>query len=88
VKKIREIFAKPIDRIIEEVIKVEQADEKAVLSELEEYIPTDYLREQFGHCNEKNCGDKCSSGPHCSGCWKSCVRKPAAFLLEMVSSES
>jgi hypothetical protein len=25
-------------------------------------------------CNEKNCGDKCSSCPHCSGCWKSCVR--------------
>jgi len=49
VKQIREIFAKPIDRTIEEVIKVEQADEKAVLSELEEYIPTDYLREQFGH---------------------------------------
>ena len=48
-KQIREIFAKPIDRTIEEVIKVEQADEKAVLSELEEYIPTDYLREQFGH---------------------------------------
>ena len=45
-KTIREIFAKPIDRTIEEVIKVEQADEKAVLVELEEYIPTDYLREQ------------------------------------------
>jgi len=25
-------------------------------------------------CNEKKCGDKCSSGPHCSGCWKSCIR--------------
>lgn len=25
-------------------------------------------------CNEKNCGTKCSSGPQCSGCWKSCVR--------------
>ena len=46
-KIIREIFAKPIDRTIEEVIKVEQADEKAVLIELEEYIPTDYLREQY-----------------------------------------
>jgi hypothetical protein len=45
--KIREVFAKPIDRTIEEVIKVEQADEKAVLTELEEYIPTDYLREQY-----------------------------------------
>ena len=25
-------------------------------------------------CNAHNCGDKCSMGPHCSGCWKSCVR--------------
>jgi hypothetical protein len=25
-------------------------------------------------CNEKNCGDKCGSGPHCSGCWKNCER--------------
>jgi hypothetical protein len=25
-------------------------------------------------CNSRNCGDKCNSGPHCSGCWKSCVR--------------
>jgi hypothetical protein len=44
---IREIFAKPIDRTIEEVIKVDQADEQAVLIELDEYVPTDFLREQF-----------------------------------------
>lgn len=25
-------------------------------------------------CNQTNCGDKCSAGPHCSGCWKSCLR--------------
>jgi hypothetical protein len=46
-KTIRDIFAKPIDRTIEEVIKVEQANEKAVLVELEEYVPTDYLQEQY-----------------------------------------
>ena len=46
-KNIRDIFAKPIDRTIEEVIKVEQADEKAVLVELDEYVPTDYLQEQY-----------------------------------------
>jgi hypothetical protein len=57
-KKIREIFAKPIDRTIEEVIKVEQADEKAVLVELEEYIPTDYLREQYARVY-----DEIASGP-------------------------
>ena len=45
--KIREIFAKPIDRTIEEVIKVQQADEKAVLTELDEYVPTDFLQEQY-----------------------------------------
>ena len=46
-KNIRDIFAKPIDRTIEEVIKVEQADEKAVLVELDEYVPTDYLQELY-----------------------------------------
>jgi hypothetical protein len=25
-------------------------------------------------CNKTNCGDKCSEGPNCHGCWKSCVR--------------
>jgi hypothetical protein len=25
-------------------------------------------------CNQTNCGDKCSAGPHCSGCWKSCLK--------------
>lgn len=45
--KIGEIFARPIDRTIEEVIKVDQANEKAVLVELEEYVATDYIREQF-----------------------------------------
>jgi hypothetical protein len=56
--KIREIFAKPIDRTIEEVIKVDQADEKAVLIELDEYIPTDFLREQFARVY-----DEIASGP-------------------------
>ena len=44
---IRGIFTNPIDRTIEEVIKVEQSDEKAVLIEIGEYIPTDFLQEQF-----------------------------------------
>lgn len=57
-KTIRELFAKPIDRTIEEVIKVEQADENAVLNELQEYIPTDYLREQFARVY-----DEIASGP-------------------------
>jgi len=57
-KNIHEIFAKPIDRTIEEVIKVEQADEKAVLVELEEYVPTDFLQEQYARVF-----DEIASGP-------------------------
>ena len=57
-KIIREIFSKRIDRTIEEVIKVEQADEKAVLVELEEYILTDYLVEQYARVY-----DEIASGP-------------------------
>jgi hypothetical protein len=51
--KIREIFAKPIERTIEEVIKVQQADEKAVLIELDEYVPTDFLQEQYARLFEE-----------------------------------
>ena len=57
-KNIRDIFVKPIDRTIEEVIKVEQADEKAVSVELDEYIPTDYLQEQYSRVF-----DEIASGP-------------------------
>ena len=46
-KSIRSLFAKPIERKIEEVIKVDQADEQTVLSELEEYIVTDSIKEHF-----------------------------------------
>ncbi|MCK4485873.1 MAG: hypothetical protein KAU38_03820, partial [Desulfobacterales bacterium] len=44
---IRTLFAKPIERKIEEVIKVDQADEQTVLTELEEYIVTDSIRDHF-----------------------------------------
>lgn len=57
-KTIRDIFAKPIDRTIEEVIKVEQADQKAVLVELEEYVPTDFLQDQYARIF-----DEIASGP-------------------------
>jgi len=46
-KNIKEIFAKPIDRPIEEVIKVEQANEIAVATEIDEYVATDSIRRQF-----------------------------------------
>ena len=44
---IREVFSKPIDRRIEEVIKVDQADEKTVLEELQEYVVTESIGEHF-----------------------------------------
>jgi hypothetical protein len=46
-KKIAELFEKPIDRTIEEVIKVDQANVNAVRTELEEYVATDSIRDQF-----------------------------------------
>jgi len=46
-KKIGELFERPIDRPIEEVVKVEQADEQAVRTEIEEYVATNSLSAQF-----------------------------------------
>ena len=46
-KTIAELFEKRIDRTIEEVIKVDQTNENAVRTELEEYIATDSIRSQF-----------------------------------------
>ena len=44
---IRTLFEKQIDRPIEEVIKVDQANEKAVATEIDEYVATESIREQF-----------------------------------------
>lgn len=46
-KSIAELFEKPIDRTIEEVIKVDQANEATVRNEIEEYVATESIREQF-----------------------------------------
>ena len=46
-KKIRDIFLKPIDRTIEEVIKVDQDNEQVVLNELNEYVVTDSIKTHF-----------------------------------------
>jgi len=46
-KKIRELFERPIDRPIEEVIKVDQHDEETVLQEIQEYVLTDSIKEHF-----------------------------------------
>ncbi len=44
---IRDIFQEPIDRPIEEVIKVDQINEAVVYQELREYIPTASIQRHF-----------------------------------------
>lgn len=46
-KTIAELFERPVNRTIEEVIKVDQANEAAVRNEIDEYIVTDSIRDQF-----------------------------------------
>lgn len=50
---IKEIFIKNIERTIEEVIKVDQTNDAAVRIELDEYIATDYIREQYRRVYEE-----------------------------------
>jgi hypothetical protein len=45
--RIAELFEKPIERPIEEVIKVGQSNEKAVATEIGEYVVTQSLRDEF-----------------------------------------
>lgn len=45
--RIREIFRQPIERRIEEVIKVDLGDEGTVAYEISEYVVTDRLRREF-----------------------------------------
>jgi len=45
--KIKDLFQKDIYRKIEEVIKVDQADQETVKGELEEYIVTDSIKGHF-----------------------------------------
>jgi hypothetical protein len=42
--KIAELFRRPIGRTIEEVIKVDLADEQIVAAEIDEYVATDHIR--------------------------------------------
>ncbi|GIV04318.1 MAG: hypothetical protein KatS3mg015_3148 [Fimbriimonadales bacterium] len=45
--KIREIFRHPVQRRIEEVIKVDLGDEETVAYEISEYVVTEHLRREF-----------------------------------------
>jgi len=46
--KIAELFRRPIGRTIEEVIKVDVADEQIVAAEIDEYVATDHIRDCLG----------------------------------------
>ncbi|MBN2413375.1 BREX system P-loop protein BrxC [candidate division KSB1 bacterium] len=46
-QKIKELFALPVDRKIEEVIQVDQHDEEIVKQEIEEYVVTDSIKSHF-----------------------------------------
>lgn len=46
-KTIRELFARDINRKIEEVIKVDQADEATVRDEIDEYVVTESIRDHY-----------------------------------------
>lgn len=46
-KKIAELLSRDLSRRIEEVIQVDQAEEEAVFAEIDEYIATDSIREQY-----------------------------------------
>jgi len=50
---IRDLFACDISREIEEIIKVDQADERLVRDELNEYVVTDALRRYFAEILER-----------------------------------
>src|SRR5260370_40899249 len=48
-KKIAELLSRDLSRRIEEVIQVDQAEEEAVFTEIDEYVATDSIRDQYAH---------------------------------------
>ena len=46
-KIIAELLSRDLSRRIEEVIQVDQAEEQAVFAEIDEYIATDSIRDQY-----------------------------------------
>ena len=48
-KKIAELLSRDLSRRIEEVIQVDQAEDQAVFAEIDEYIATDSIRDQYAH---------------------------------------
>src|SRR5919109_2176402 len=48
-KTIGELLTRDLNRKIEEIIQVDQADEQSVHAEITEYIATDSIRDQYHH---------------------------------------
>src|SRR5450755_4238457 len=48
-KKIADLLSRDLSRRIEEVIQVDQAEEEAVFAEIDEYVATDSIRDQYAH---------------------------------------
>ena len=48
-KKIVELQSRDLSRRIEEVIQVDQSEEEALVTEIDEYIATDSIRDQYAH---------------------------------------
>src|SRR5262245_53991332 len=48
-KTIGDLLTRDLNRKIEEIIQVDQADEQSVHDEISEYIATDSIREQYHH---------------------------------------
>src|SRR3954453_13564418 len=48
-KKIAELLSRDLSRKIEEVIQVDQDEKQAVFAEIDEYIATDSIRDQYAH---------------------------------------
>src|SRR5580658_8893090 len=46
-KRIAELLSRDLSRRIEEVIQVDQAEEQAVFTEIDEYVATDSIRELY-----------------------------------------
>ncbi len=87
--KIREIFEKPINRRIEEVVKVTQDDESVVSNEINEYVVTDAIKDHYIKILREFC-DALSSPHEGIGVWvsgffgsgKSSFAKILGYMLE------
>ena len=88
-KTIGELLTRDLSRKIEEIIQVDQADERSVHDEITEYIATDSIREQYHHLLKAIA--EAPADPHESvgvwvsgffGCGKSSFAKNLGYALQ------